>query len=416
MSLTVFLLVACFWLCLAGVCYAYIGYPLLVCCLARWFGRRRHADFLSDEELPMLSLLIAAHNEEAVIDERVRNALALDYPANKLEIIVACDGCVDATAAIVERYAPRGVRLLNYPQRRGKAMALNNAFATLKGDIVMLSDANTHTDASAARKLVRWFRDSAVGVVCGRLVLTDPATGQNVDSLYWRYETFLKRCEGRLGALLGSNGAIYAIRREHFQPLPANTILDDMVVPLRAHLRTGCAIVYDTQAVAYEETAADVRAEFRRRSRIGAGGFQCLGLLGKLLDPRRGWIAFTFLSHKLLRWLCPFLLLGLLLSNLLLIRDSFYAAALLAQGAFYALALALSWVPSQSRALKPLRLTTMFASMNAALLMGFWLWASGGQKVTWRRTARLSEVVRGIQPAPAPVEHAAEPYVHSSVA
>jgi cellulose synthase/poly-beta-1,6-N-acetylglucosamine synthase-like glycosyltransferase len=415
MSLTVFLLVACFWLCLAGVCYAYIGYPLLIYCLARWFGRRRHADFLSDEELPLLSLLIAAHNEEAVIDERVRNALALNYPANKLEIVVACDGCIDATAAIVERYAPRGVRLLNYPQRRGKATALNNAFAVLKGDIVMLSDANTHTDASAARKLVRWFRDPAVGVVCGRLVLTDPATGQNVDSLYWKYETFLKRCEGRLGALLGSNGAIYAIRREQFQPLPANTILDDMVVPLRARLRTGCAIVYDTQAVAYEETAADVRAEFRRRSRIGAGGFQCLGLLGKLLDPRQGWIAFTFLSHKVLRWLCPFLLLGLLLSNLLLSWDSFYAAALLAQSAFYALALSLSWVPSQSGALKPLRLTTMFASMNAALLMGFWLWASGGQKVTWRRTARLSEVIRGIQPVPAPVERAVEPYVHSSV-
>jgi len=413
---TAFLVAACFWLCLAGVCYAYVGYPLIICCLARWFGRRSQAEPLSDEELPVLSLLIAAYNEEAVIDERVRNALALDYPADKLEIVVACDGCSDATAAIVERYAHRGVRLLDYPQRRGKATVLNDTFRVLNGDIVMLSDANTNTDASAARKLVRWFRDPMVGVVCGRLVLTDPKTGHNVDSLYWKYETFLKRYEGRLGALLGTNGAIYAIRREQFQPIPANTILDDLVIPLRARLQSNCAIIYDAQAIAYEETPADVRDEFRRRSRIGAGGFQSIGLLGKLLNPRRGWIAFTFLSHKVLRWLCPFLLVGMLLSSMLLSQDSFYAGLLLAQGAFYTLALMLSWVPGQPRAIKPLRLTTMFTSMNAALLMGFWLWASGGQKAAWRRTARLSVMVEAVQPLTAPAERASKSYAHSSVA
>ena len=404
-----FVIVAvCFWLCLAGVGYAYVGYPLMVYCLARCFGRRRRADSASDDELPRLSLLIAAHNEEAVIDERLRNALAMDYPADKLEIVVACDGCHDATAAVVARYADRGVRLLDYPERRGKATALNDTFPVLQGDIVMLSDANTNTDATAARRLVRWFRDPAIGGVCGRLVLINPGTGRNVDSLYWKYETFLKRCEGRLGALLGANGAIYAIRREQFQPIPANTILDDLVIPLQARLRTGCAIVYDPEAIAYEETPAEVRDEFRRRSRIGAGGFQSIGMLGKLLDPRRGWIAFTFLSHKLLRWLCPFLLVGLLLSNLLLSRDSFYAAFLLGQFTFYGLALALNWVPGQLRAVKALRLTTMFTSMNAALLMGFWLWASGSQKATWQRTARLSEMIQGMQPLPRPAEYAGE--------
>jgi cellulose synthase/poly-beta-1,6-N-acetylglucosamine synthase-like glycosyltransferase len=399
-----FFLAVCFWLCLAGVGYAYLGYPLLVCCLARWFGRRPQAGFLNDDDLPTLSLLIAAHNEEAVIDERVRNALALDYPADKLEIVVACDGCSDATAAIVAQYAYRGVRLLDYRQRRGKATVLNDSFAVLNGDIVMLSDANTNTEASAARKLVRWFRDAGVGVVCGRLVLTDPGTGQNVDSVYWKYETLLKRCEGQLGALLGTNGAIYAIRRELFQPIPANTILDDLVIPLRARLQTGCDIIYDAQAIAYEETPANVRAEFRRRSRIGAGGFQSIGLLSKLLNPRCGWIALTFLSHKVLRWLCPFLLVGLMLSNLLLSYDAFYAAALMGQGAFYVLALALNWIPGQPRAIKPLRLTTMFASMNAALLVGFWLWASGTQKAAWQRTARLPELVPTLRPLPAAAE------------
>src|SRR5262249_1696133 len=163
-----------------------------VYCLARCFGRRRQAEVVSDDELPKVSLLIAAHNEEAVIDERLRNALAMDYPADKLEIVVACDGCHDATAAIVARYADPALRLLDPPQRRGKATALNDPFAVLQGDIVMLSDANTNTDAAAARRLVRWFRDPAVGGVCGRLVLINPGTGRNVDSLYWKYETFLK--------------------------------------------------------------------------------------------------------------------------------------------------------------------------------------------------------------------------------
>ncbi len=391
-------------MCLAGVCYAYAVYPLLVLSLSRWFGRCRRAEPLPDAELPTVSLLIAAHNEEAVIEQRLRNALELDYPADKLEIVVACDGCTDATVSIVKRYLSRGVRLLDSSKRRGKATALNEAFETLTSDIVMLSDANTNTDALAARQLIRWFRDPKVGAVCGRLVLTDPETGRNVDSLYWKYETFLKRCEGRLGALLGANGAIYAIRRELFRPLPASTILDDMIIPLRARLHTGCALVYDSEAVAYEETPAEVRDEFRRRSRIGAGGFQSLGLLSQLLNPFRGWVAFTFLSHKLLRWLCPFLLLAMLLSNLFLSQSPFYAAVLLGQIAFYTLAIGLSWVPGQHVILRALRLTTMFTSMNAALLMGFWLWLSGGQNAAWRRTARLPEMTGTVQPMPAPVE------------
>jgi cellulose synthase/poly-beta-1,6-N-acetylglucosamine synthase-like glycosyltransferase len=379
------------WTCLAAVVYAYAGYPVLVWCLARLFGRRPSPRPVRDEDLPSLSLLIAAHNEEAVIEERLRNALAMDYPAEKLEVVVASDGSSDGTADIVRRYAGRRVRLLDYAQRRGKAAVLNSAFPGLRGEIVMLSDANTCTDAGAARKLVRWFGDPAVGVVCGRLVLTDPATGRNADSLYWKYETFLKRCEGRLGALLGANGAIYALRKELYEPLPRGTILDDFLIPLLAKLRTGCALLYDTEAVAHEETPAEVRDEFRRRSRIGAGGFMSVGVLWRLLDPRRGWVAFAFLSHKLLRWLCPFFLLALLGCNVALCREPVYAALLLAQAAFYLLSGVAAFIPARLRALKVLRLTTMFTSMNGALLVGFGRWLWGGGQGTWKRTIRLAE-------------------------
>jgi cellulose synthase/poly-beta-1,6-N-acetylglucosamine synthase-like glycosyltransferase len=223
------------------------------------------------------------------------------------------------------------------------------------------------------------------------LVLTDPETGRNADSLYWKYETFLKKCEGRLKALLGANGGIYAIRRTLFLPIPADTIVDDFVIPLRAKLQTGCDILFDREAIAREETPASVGSEFHRRSRIGAGGFQSIGMLWKLLLPTQGWMAFTFLSHKILRWLCPFFMLGLLCSNAILWDYGFYRWAFFGQFAFYLLSLLAGLVPGQFKALKPLRITTMFTGMNAALLVGFWRWLWGSQKGVWKRTARLAK-------------------------
>lgn len=380
-----------FWLCAAGVAYSYLLYPAFLYLAARLFGRSdAPPPSCPDADLPRLSLLVAAHNEEAVIDGRVRNALALDYPREKLEIVIASDGSEDRTAEIVRRYADRGVRLLDFPNRRGKATVLNDAMGQLTGQIVLLSDANTDTDPDAARKLARWFADPAIGAACGRLVLTDPASGKNVDSLYWRYETFLKRQESRLGALLGSNGAIYAIRRELLRPIPNATIIDDFVIPLLAKQRSGCRLIYDCSAVAREESAPDIATEFRRRSRIGAGGWQAIGMLWRLLNPMRGWIAFTFFSHKILRWLCPFFLLLMVVTSAALWNRPLYRWLLVAQAAFYLAALLGRHVPRGVPLAKFLRLANMFASMNAALLVGFFRWVSGPQTGIWRPTRRAA--------------------------
>ncbi len=299
-----------FWVCVALIVYAYAIYPIVVWGLSRLFGRLATSPALAEDDLPSVSLLIAAYNEEQVIAPRIENALALDYPADRLEVVIASDGSNDATARIVSAFEDRRIRLLQSPLRRGKATVLNAAFRHVRGDIVLLSDANTFTDRSALRHIVRWFENPRVGIVCGHLVLTDPATGRNVDGLYWRYETFLKTCEGRLGALLGANGAIYAIRRSSFAGIWNDTIVDDFVIPLVTRLRSGCEIVYDDHAIAYEETPHDFSTEFSRRSRIGAGGFQSIIRLRGLLNPGQGWTAFTFFSHKVLRWLCPFLLIA----------------------------------------------------------------------------------------------------------
>jgi cellulose synthase/poly-beta-1,6-N-acetylglucosamine synthase-like glycosyltransferase len=278
--------------------------------------------------------------------------------------------------------------LLAYPIRRGKAATLNDAFSKLENEIVVLSDANTEFNRDSVMCLAAWFADRSIGVVCGRLVLTDARTRRNVDSIYWKYETFLKKCESKLGALLGSNGGIYAIRKSLFEAIPSNTIVDDMVVPLSARKRTGCRIVYDRGAVASEEIPESIGAEFRRRARIGAGGFQSIGILRGLLNPRHGWVSFTFWSHKILRWLCPFFMIGALVLNLLLIGHSEFFNLFIAQLAFYGVSLLACWLPVRPRFLRYFKLGTMFTMMNAALLVGFFRWSFGRQNGQWQRTER----------------------------
>lgn len=377
-----------FWICGALVVYSYFLYPLVLTALASRSRALIPPDQPRDVDLPLVSVLIAAHNEETVIRSRIENLLALDYPSDRLDLVIASDASRDGTVNIVREYEDRRVKLIEFTARTGKAAVLNAAIPTLKGQIVVLSDANTMMDRSAVRNLVRWFREAQVGVVCGKLVLTGPATGRNVDGLYWRYETFLKRCEGKIGGLLGANGGIYAIRRALFQGIPSDTIVDDFVTPLLARVRTGCAIVYDETAIAYEETPPEIAAEFRRRARIGAGGFQSLAVLWPLLDPRRGAIAFTFVSHKLLRWLCPFFLIGLVVANVMLVNVGIYGLSLLLVLALSGAALAGQLLPARSAVGKVMRLATMFGTMNAALLVGFYRWATGSQRAAWDRTVR----------------------------
>ena len=381
--------------CLLTVGFAYAGYPVVIYMLSKLFGRSEKPKPLADDQLPLVSLLIAAYDEEDEIERRLVNAMALDYPADRLEIVIASDGSTDRTCDIVRRVAaanPGRIRLLDYTDNRGKATVLNDAFQTIRGEIVVLSDANTTMREDSLRRLVKWFAIPDIGVVCGRLVMTDPSTGNNVDSMYWKYETFLKKCESKLGALLGSNGAIYAIRKELFPGVPAGTIIDDFYIPLAAKRRYKCRIIYETRAVACEETAISIRDEFHRRSRIGAGGFQSIGMLWRLLWPRHGWVAFAFLCHKVVRWLCPFFLIVAFVSNFFLLDTLFGQVTLALQVGGYTAALAGNWMPSKPKFLRVFRLPTMFATMNAALLVGFFKWLFRNQSGAWKRTERSGEI------------------------
>ncbi|MBI5543601.1 MAG: glycosyltransferase family 2 protein [Deltaproteobacteria bacterium] len=345
--------------------------------------RRRGAAFT-----PSVSLIIPAHDEAECIGAKLDNSLSLDYPDDKLEIVVGSDGSSDGTDEIVSACPDGRVRLSTAP-RGGKVAVLNRCVPAACGEIVVLTDANTMIDRRALGALVRHFVDPDVGAVCGRLKLYNRRRKEYEESVYWSYETLLKHYEGQHGAVLGANGGLYAMRRTLFERLPPDTVVDDFVIPQRL-LERGYQVDWEPEAVAYEETTEDYSREFARRARISAGNFQALVRHGGLLSPwRRPFVSYAFWSHKALRWFAPFLLALALVSNALLAPWSpFYALLFAVQLAFYGLALAgtsklltgpLKRVASTAR---------YFVSMNLALAVGFWRFVRGSQGAAWERTAR----------------------------
>jgi cellulose synthase/poly-beta-1,6-N-acetylglucosamine synthase-like glycosyltransferase len=376
------------WLSAALLAYAQVGYLGLLAAWAR-VERPPALDEPPAGPLPTVSLVIAAHDEEQVIAAKVANALALDYPADRLEILVGCDGCTDRTAAVAREAGGARVRVLELQPRAGKASVLARLVPAASGDIVVLTDANVMLEPGAVRALARRFQDPAVGAVVGRLRLRNPTSLEFEEGLYWKYETLLKYLEGKRGCVLGANGGLYAIRRILFGPLPADTITDDYVIPVRIAVR-GWRVPFEPAAVAHEDTTEDARKEFGRRARIGAGNWQAVARVPDVLDPRTGFVFFAFVSHKLLRWTTPLLLAFALLGT---------AAAAAAPGAwgyrlllalqlgFYALAFA-GWCGVAGPLRRVASLARYFVAMNVALTVGLWRFARGTQRAAWQRTER----------------------------
>lgn len=387
--------VAVFWASVALVAYTYGGYLFLLVGLDAVAGLRSNARFLAGhgerrrplpaDGLPRVSVLIAAHDEESVICEKIENTLALEYPGDRLEILVGSDGSTDGTDDIVASFADRGVKL-SRAARAGKASVLNRLAREATGDVWLFTDANTFVDPGALRLMVRRLSDPSVGGVCGRLRLVSPNGKAAQEGLYWRYENLLKFYESKRGALMGANGGLYLLRREAWRSLPPDTIVDDFLATMRVLLE-GKQLVYEAGAWAQEETAGDLKGEFRRRVRIAAGNFQSLRTLAPLLW-RRSFATFAFWSHKLLRWLAPLLLVAAFVANLALARHPVYGALFGLQVSFYLAALA-------GRARLPAsvaRWTSLpryFVEMNLALLLGLLRHLRGSQAAVWQRTARL---------------------------
>ncbi|MCX5699820.1 MAG: glycosyltransferase family 2 protein [Candidatus Omnitrophica bacterium] len=324
-----------FWFFCGLTFFIYCLYPVIIFLLAKIMGKEAR----KEEITPFVSLIIAVHDEEKVIKDKVLNALALDYPADKLEIIFALDGCADKTHQILLGFSDSRIIIVNNPQRLGKVAALNKTVPLAKGQIILFSDANSIYETDALKKLIRNFADERVGCVSGRLSYldTDSTCVGKGENLYWKYETFIKIQESKLGKLLVTNGSIQAVRK-HAYPYPDPEVADDFSIPLLIQAKK-YKVLYEPEAVAYEIATQNLKEELAQKARILSQGFKGAIRLWKKLLNLSPLGMFELLFHKVLRWGVAFYLILIFLLNIIFIHEPFYLYILILQIAFYSLAL-----------------------------------------------------------------------------
>ncbi len=331
------------WLCLGVLIYTYVGYPIIVYLAVKIkqaarsisFSKKRPEVEDSQFEWPAISILIPAFNEASVIRKKAENTLDLDYPKDRLEIVIVSDGSTDETDAMLESYGEREVRFVKRPERSGKTAVLNHLIPQLRGEIIILSDASGLIKKDALKKLVQHYRNEEIGAVCGTYIIDneDHSLRGVTEKFYWQYETFLKRYESRLHSAIGAHGALYSFRSKLFVRLPEKAINDDFILPMTI-LQQGFRVLYEPDARVEEHESTTLQGEFQRRTRINVGNFQQIYLLRKLLSPKFGVIAFQFFSHKIIRILSPFIILALPFATSLS-NGFFYDAMLALQIAFF---------------------------------------------------------------------------------
>lgn len=340
--------------------HVFVGYPLWVVALARWWPRPVRGRVWT----PSVTAVLAVHDGAAHVRAKLEGLLALDYPTALLDVVVVCDGCRDDTAARCAELGDARIRVLEFAERRGKAACVSDAVAQAQGEVLLMTDVRQRLEPDALRKLVANLGDPRVGAVGGQLRLFDARTGfaRGIDA-YWRYETLIRASESRSGSVVGVSGALYAMRRELFQTLPPGTVLDDVLVPMQV-AAAGQRVVFEPDAVAWDGTSQQPHEEQRRKIRTLAGNYQLIQLAPWLLLPWRNPLWFRFVSHKLLRLLAPWLLLALALSSAwLALRHALFAATTLGLAAGLVVVVAGRLLPALGGQL-PVRILTAFCYLN----------------------------------------------------
>jgi poly-beta-1,6-N-acetyl-D-glucosamine synthase len=365
------------------IVYSYVLYPLILLIYTKW--RRKPMMAAHHEEYaPHVTVLIAAHNEEKVIGQKIANTLALDYPKEKMDVLIGSDGSTDATETIC-RHHDGMVALVDIQPRQGKSNVLNTLVPLAQGEILLFSDANTFLEPSALKNIVGRFQDVSIGGVCGRLLLNSQKDGlESYETVYWRYESKLKWLESEVYSTIGANGGLYAIRKSLYKPIPKDTIIDDFWISMDI-LEQGKRVYFQRSSVAYEDVSQNIGDEFRRKVRIGSGNLQAL-LRRPVIANQQHWFAqFAFFSHKIVRWTIPLLVITIYVALLMLssnpaMKFAFYGFTLLILAACVSLLLKLKN--------SVLNLLTYFLVFNFALLVGYISYLFGVQKVTWKRAER----------------------------
>jgi cellulose synthase/poly-beta-1,6-N-acetylglucosamine synthase-like glycosyltransferase len=362
--------------------YVYVGYPMTLYLARPWLER----SVRRGQTTPSVCILITANDEEDVIREKLQNTLGLDYPRHLLEVVVASDGSLDGTNEIVRTFAGEGVRLVEFNARRGKIAAINGSVPLINSEVIVFSDANTLVAKGAIKALVRNFADDRVGAVSGDVVLLgERASLGPSEDLYYRYERWLQRAESAIGSMVGVDGALYAIRRRLFVNQPADTVLDDMAIPMTV-ARSSHRVVFESEARAYEQGPRTAVEEFRRRIRISAGGIQYL-IRSDSKIPATPQVIFSLVVHKALRWLtCSFAALAFFSAVRLGANSQFFAAIATAIVALLMVGLA-GCVPAL-RQWRLVGLVHYFCLVQTATALGLVRGLRNRQPVAWERFTR----------------------------
>jgi poly-beta-1,6-N-acetyl-D-glucosamine synthase len=366
-----------FWLSLFLVFCAYAGYPIFLYVRARFWPRPVRQGTIS----PAVTVLLAVRNEEKCLPAKLQNLAQLDYPANRLEVVVVSDGSTDETNKMLAAWEGGDRKCVILAQQQGKAMALNHGMAMAQGEVLVFTDARQQVASDALQNLVANFADPSVGCVSGELMIGRGEAASQGAGLYWRLEKRIRHWEGLAGSVVGATGALYAVRKSLLSPLCSGTILDDVYIPLQV-VRQGQRVIFEPRAVAFDHLTPGPKQEFQRKLRTLLGNYQLLRLAPWVLT-RANPLRFQFVCHKLLRLLVPFALLAMLASTLFL-PDHVYRLALALQLAFYALA-ALRLLPAKFGILSRLSdVSVTFLVLNTAAAVAF-LYFVTGRKAMWAR-------------------------------
>jgi cellulose synthase/poly-beta-1,6-N-acetylglucosamine synthase-like glycosyltransferase len=380
-----------FWLSILFVFYTYFGYPILLLVASKIIREPiRKKSFT-----PQVTLIIAAYNEEKVIRDKIDNALELDYPREKFEIIVVSDCSSDGTDRMVSEFSDRGVKLIRMPERGGKARALNYTVPEAQGEIIVFADARQLYDKNAIRELVDNFNDDQVGGVSGELHLVNQEGGSVGEGVgfYWKYEKFLRKRESQIYSTSGATGAIYAIRKELYKPIPDDTILDDVVIPMNIVLR-GYRVIFEEAAKAYDRVASTAKEELTRKIRTLCGNYQAFLRMGSLFNPFKNRVFIQFISHKVFRLIVPFALILLFILNIFLSTSLIYKVLLAFQILMYFSAIIghyLSKTKSSSFISRLFGVPYAFIILNYAALAGFYRYITHKQKITWEKATERGD-------------------------
>jgi cellulose synthase/poly-beta-1,6-N-acetylglucosamine synthase-like glycosyltransferase len=385
-------LLVIFWLGMLTVGYTYVGYGMIIYILSKLKRRSSLLTAQTDSELPVVTLLVAAYNEEAYILDKIHNTLALDYPKNKLKLFFVTDGSNDRTAEIIRNFPE--IQVFHSPERRGKIHAVNRVMKHVSTPIVVFCDANTALNRESLKLIVRHYQDPSVGGVAGekRILAKDKdnASGSG-EGLYWKYESFLKKKDAEVYSIVGAAGELFSLRTALFEEPAENMLIEDFYLSLRIAAK-GYRFAYEPDAFASETASASVEEEWKRKVRISAGGFQAMYKLSYLLNPfRYGILTFQYVSHRVLRWtLAPLFLPLILLSSVYLAIQGFgfYQMMVVAQALFYVLAALGYALRDRKIGIKGFFVPYYFVVMNLSVYAGLVRLLRGRQSVVWEKAKR----------------------------